>query len=270
MPRQLHHDRMVNLVTRALASNGIRVSTGTIEWPIHGDCHNPWRTSVYGRPKVEGQREVVVTRSSKIPLEVIITTRCRKCEPCKKARAAEWRYRVLAETRSAARTWFGTLTMDPQYQYKMLVEARKYARERSVPWGDLSYDEQFKRVADASLKEVTRYVKRIRKNSGVPLRVFTVTEKHKSGKPHFHMLVHETALYPVTHRILSSAWTVGFEKWRLVPFDSPKDATYLCKYLTKSNETRIRASFQYGRQQDGVETPLLVAHSMNLLRGSNQ
>lgn len=270
MPRIIHHDRMVKLVQRALASNGVRVSTGTIEWPLHGDCHDPWRTSVYGRPRTEGEKYVVIKSDGKIPMEVIISTRCRRCPPCKKARQSMWRYRVREETRNSARTWFGTLTMAPDAQYQAVMAARRYARERCVPWDELTNEEQFRRIADASLKEVTRYIKRVRKNSGVPLRYIAVTEKHKSGNPHFHMLVHETALRPVTHRILSDAWVVGFEKWRLVPFDQPGKATYLCKYLSKDMVMRVRASQQYGQLQSEVDTSLIVAKTMNVLRRSEQ
>lgn len=156
--------------------------------------------------------------------------------------------RVRTEVRSAARSWFGTLTMGPIEQYRMLSIARHHAHTTAVRWEDLSPEEQFRRVANTSLKEVTKYVKRIRKESGVPLRYICVTEKHKSGLPHFHMLVHETELKPVRHKTLSSQWHHGFEKWRLIPLDQPRAGEYVCKYISKDAETRIRASIAYGVQ----------------------
>jgi len=192
-------------------------------------------------------------------MRVDISTRCRQCDNCRKARANEWRYRVREEVRLAARSWFGTLTLSPSEQYRVLSEARHKAHMTAVTWETLSEEERFRRVADTSLKEVTKYIKRVRKEAAVPIRYICVTERHKSGLPHFHMLVHEVELKPVPHRILSKQWTMGFEKWRLVPTDQPRSAEYVVKYLTKSAETRIRASVRYGQEQAGIVGPLLAA-----------
>lgn len=255
MPRMIHHDRMVNLFRRALDGGAIRKSLSSAEWHIEGNCTDPWQTTVMGRPathKETGDPFRPDKWFSYVPgkamfMSLDIFTRCRKCEKCRKARSYEWRCRVRNEVARAGRSWFGTLTMTPEVQYRMLSLARAHAASRSIPWNDESPEYRFRMLADTSLKEVTKYVKRIRHHARVPIRTLCVTEKHKSGLPHFHMLVHEVELKPVTHRILSTQWNLGFEKWRLVPFDRPKDAEYLCKYLTKSAETRIRASVNYGK-----------------------
>jgi len=131
----------------------------------------------------------------------------------------------------------------------MLSEARAHAYATAVPWNTLSDEERFRRVANTSLKEVTKYIKRVRKQADVPLRYITVTERHKSGLPHFHMLIHEVELKPVRHSLLSKQWqSLGFEKWRLVPFDQLRQAERYCaKYLAKDAQTRIRASQLYGK-----------------------
>lgn len=274
MPRWLHHDRMVNLVKRALNGGAIRVSTGELEWHCHGSCTEPWRGQVYSRPRSGNiwrpDRDFVVKPGGKIPMNLTITTPCRKCKNCLSARKSLWRYRVRAEVAAAGRTWFGTLTLAPEQHYLMLERARSKAQKSHVPWNELAEPERFKRQADASLEEVTKYIKRVRKQSKVPLRYFLITEKHKSGLPHFHMLIHETALKPVTHRILSSQWTLGFEKWKLLPFDDPGSAEYLCKYLSKSVENRIRNSFRYGGERADPVGALLLSLQDGLDRSDEQ
>jgi len=183
---------------------------------------------------------------------VEITTRCRKCAKCMQARSNEWRFRAREELRRAGRSWFGTLTLSPLAHYRVLSAARAQAAAKAVPWNTLSDEERFKRVCATSLKEVNKYQKRVRKEAGVPLRFLVVTERHKSGLPHFHMLVHEVELKPVTHRILSSQWTLGFEKWRLVPLDDLNSARYICKYISKEATSRIRASVGYGKPEANV------------------
>lgn len=253
MPRMLHHDRMVNLFIRAMNGGGIRRSLNTIEWPCHGDCLNPWYTECYGRPRsYEGgdmtrPQKWFVVSGGQIPLTVIVSTRCRKCDKCRTARSNEWRFRAREELRRAARSWFGTLTLSPEAHHRMMSLARHHAATTAVPWNDLDYEERFRRIALTSLKEVTKYTKRVRKQAKVPLRFLTVTERHRSGLPHFHMLVHEVELKPVTHKILSSQWDLGFEKWRLVPHEDLNSARYITKYISKEATTRIRASLNYGK-----------------------
>lgn len=264
MPRMLHHDRMVNLFIRALHGGARRVSQSRLEWDCAGDCSAPYPTEVVGRPRDPGaglfrQSRWHTFTGGRGTLCVVIKTRCRNCDNCRKARAAEWRYRTREELRRAARSWFGTLTLSPVAHYRMMSEARHYAASRAIPWNTLSADERFKRVASTSLKEVTKYIKRVRKQSGVPLRYIVVTEQHKSGLPHFHMLVHEVELKPVTHKILSSQWTLGFEKWRLVPIGDEGSARYVTKYLTKAQvRMRIRCSEHYG-ETSGIVGPLMLS-----------
>ena len=55
----------------------------------------------------------------------------------------------------------------------------------------LSADEQREELSREYGAEITKYFKRIRKNSDAPLRYILVQEQHKSGLPHFHALIHE-------------------------------------------------------------------------------
>lgn len=108
--------------------------------------------------------------------------------------------------------------------------------------------DQFRYLVGVLGEEVTRFIKRVRKQSGVPLRYLLVSEKHEDGFPHFHMLIHEQAA-PVTKRLLEENWRYGFSQFRLVNGNGAKAAWYVSKYLAKDAQTRIRASSRYGSPQ---------------------
>lgn len=263
MGRRIHHDRATALLRKALGAGAERTGLLSAKWIISGNCTDPFWTTYVGRPEgdpkywvyIPGQRGVV---------HVDIATRCRRCKNCKGLRKWEWNHRMTEELRGAVRSWYGTLTLRPDVQYRVLVQARQHYWKRGVKWEDLTDDEQFRAHASFALKEVTKYIKRFRKaaygpKGKAPFRWVCVTERHKSGLPHFHMLVHERELRPIPHRILSSSWGLGFEKWRLVKLDeNPKlVAGYLCAYLQKDFATRIRASEKYGEQKAATVGALL-------------
>lgn len=269
MPRMLHHDKMVSLFIKAINGGAERLSICSADWNIAGNCRDPYRTEVMGRPRTHAasgspwraDKYFRFDARGPMPLFLVIHTRCRKCEGCRKARAWEWQFRTTEELRRAARSWFGTLTLSPESHYRMMALARHEAHIRSVPWQGLSSEERFQRIANTSLKEVTKYIKRVRKQAKVPLRYILVTETHRSGLPHFHMLVHEVEFKPVTHKILSSQWTLGFEKWRLVDFSIKPQASarYVTKYISKESQGRIRCSNLYGKSI-GISGNVLTAY----------
>src|SRR3546814_836309 len=82
--------------------------------------------------------------------------------------------------------------------------------------------------------------------TGVPLRYLLVVEPHDDGFPHFHILMHEQDS-PVRKALLEEQWRSGFSHWRLVKNEDPRSVYYACKYLTKSHQTRVRASRRYGQ-----------------------
>lgn len=254
---------MVTLFLRAINGGARRLSMSAVEWDISGNCTAGFHTHIEGRPRDAGSGPFHEGRwhtftGKSMSMRVTLITRCRKCGNCRKARANEWRFRAREELRRAARSWFGTLTLSPVEQYRILCEARQHAHSQSVDWRTLDAEERFKRVANTGLKEVTKYIKRVRKQSGVPLRYICVTERHKSGLPHYHLLVHEVELKPVTHKILSTQWRRGFEKWKLVPHEDLGGAGYIAKYLTKSvTGVRLHCSQRYGKSI-GTVGPVLT------------
>ena len=193
------------------------------------------------------------------PIHLDISIRCRKCANCLAHRRRLWTARAIDETRASNRTWFGTLTVAPHERFVSSVRAMQRAKRRGHgDWHMLDAKDQFAHLAAVVNPEVTKWLKRVRAERGVPLRYLLVCEAHKDGFPHYHLLIHEPAL-PVTERILRKQWRIGFSHFRLVDQNDPRVAGYVCKYLTKDALTRVRASVRYGREQ-------LVARSTERLQ----
>lgn len=156
----------------------------------------------------------------------------------------------MAETSGAlGRTWFGTLTLHPLERARVEMRARTAVGEEK--WLELSQEQRTAALATAAGPLVTRYLKRVRAQSGAALRYMLVSEAHEDGTPHFHLLVHEQGGTVVRHAILSRQWVHGYSNWKLVDSAGPA-ASYVCKYLSKSPLTRVRASVGYGQ---GTQTP---------------
>lgn len=156
-----------------------------------------------------------------------------------------WTARAVAEVQAAARTWFGTLTFRPDAQVRFMNLARERLRHQGLDYDALAFGDQFAELVRHAGAEVTMYLKRVRKEAGTSFRYLCVAEHHKSGLPHFHLLVHEQQSGDLKHAILSKQWQrCGFEKWRLA--STHAEAAYLCKYLSKTSVARVRASERYG------------------------
>ena len=238
MRRVLHFDRIESLCDRALESTGRRTGPISVEWDISGKCIKPVPIELLGRSE----------DGSKV-LYIDIWTRCRRCTKCLQRRMYDWQDRARFETLMASRTWFGTLTFDAGEQY--LAEARAQSREDSqgVYWSELTGLQQFSAHVREHSAELTKWLKRVRKQSGSSYRYLLVAEAHKSGWPHFHCLIHERAGFlPISWRTLNGQWKPGFSQFKLV--ENLDQAVYLCKYLSKSLLARVRASKGYGRMTD--------------------
>lgn len=162
-----------------------------------------------------------------------------------------WIARAMHEIRVAERTWFATLTLAPEHQYRLQSEGLLAAAARSIPTKELTAREVEVLQWKAVQREVTKFLKRVRKAIGMgSLRYILVQEKHKSGLPHYHLLMHECDPgQPIRYDVLRTQWKLGFAKFKLVG-DDQRAAFYVCKYLAKANEGRVRASLGYGRAGD--------------------
>lgn len=274
----MHHDRFKRLVATALSRGAVRKSAMRIEWDIAGRCMAPVPRELHVRPGADDTDELVrfrkeverlfpgaevirkpvdrqrtrdkylvVKTGSAIPLNLLMWLPCRKCDRCRRKRSAMWSLRAKAETQAAVRTWFGTLTLRPDAHMTMLSRARSALARQGVNFDSLPYGEQFTERHKQCAIEITKYLKRVRKESGAKFRYLLVCEHHKSGLPHYHALIHERE-GAVKHATLSKQWPLGFEKWRLLT--DLREATYLCKYLSKATVARVRASGAYGTASD--------------------
>lgn len=270
----MHLDRVLTLIGYALASGGRRLSLFRTEWDISGDCSDSYRTELHGRPSApHGERTVLVgPKGWQTPQVLVIYTRCRRCHNCLRFRQRRWYGATIREVAAAPRTWFGTLTLNPQAHHVMLARARVKLAAQGVEFDRLNAHEQFVERHLQIGKELTKFIKRVRKNSGAKLRYLLIAEAHMSGLPHYHMLVHETHEGgSVRHRHLSEAWDFGFENFRLVDPEKTGNPAYLCKYLGKSLSARVRASQRYGgAASDQLSQTLATIRSLSGVMGGKE
>ena len=200
-------------------------------------------------------------------------TRCRKCGPCLRARTGYWGAAAMRMTLQSGeqglRTWFGTFTLDENGQEMFDDLAKGQSSAPNADWWDhtvpVSYwcnrrkkvvavdafvcDERFRLVCDELYLEMRRYWARLRK-AGYRFKYFLVFERHKSGLPHMHFLLHEQGS-PIPKRVIQAHWPWGFSNVSIVGGRSKhaaapsKAAWYVAKYLSKSVQARQLASRGY-------------------------
>ena len=243
-------DQVYNVARQGLGRGYRQTGATRGEWDISGTCETPRPVTMDGAPaRLSGGRYVRAQGSGR-PLSLILWTRCRRCPPCRDRRRNLWAARARDEVALSTRTWFATLTFAPAAHWLMECRASARLTESGVDLRKLPRAEAFAEVVKEYGEELTKWMKRVRKNSGARLRYIIVAEPHKSGKPHFHALIHEIGTeMPIRHAVLRSAWTLGFTKFKLVERDV-KACWYVAKYLSKSVASRVRASLAYGSGGD--------------------
>lgn len=267
----MHADRLRRLVSAAVARGAMRRGLLMFEWNIAGPCQNPHSFTLSGRddrdrlhvPRpteadgllLQFKRQIALSfgnaRIATAPLSINLHVRCRKCPACLRIRRRLWAQRASVEYGSASRTWLGSLTLSPESQYRHLLLALRTMSASAVTVSDLGAGELFSERHRAISPTLTKYIKRVRKVSAAPLRYMLVAEAHKSGLPHYHMLVHELdPTRPILKRVLSEQWHEGFSSWKLVK--DRKGAEYASKYLSKDSRARVRASLSYGAERSEV------------------
>lgn len=239
---------MAAMLRKAVGSPGyIRHGWTIHEWDISGNCTAPVTRELNSRPLQYIGRGYTYGPGSEKAMSLILHTRCRKCDACRRVKQRLWTARAVAEVRDAVRTWFGTLTLRPEAQYQLECRTRAKLAARAVDFDTLDRETQFRELTSELGKEVTLYLKRVRKESGARLRYIMVAEAHESGMPHLHLLVHEAdADRPVRYAVLAKQWKLGFVRFKLA-LDT-KTAAYVCKYIAKAMIARVRASLRYGSE----------------------
>lgn len=260
MSRNTSFKSVHRLAMRAISLGAKIVNPSLVDWDIAGNCENPYTTEYWARydremKVINGvlgyEKWLIGGKGKRTRLQINISTRCRKCATCRRVRHNLWWHRAKFETTIAPRTWFGTLTMRPAAYNHVLAKARLKVQRNGDDFEALPEDKRFALIHAEVSPELTNMLKRLRKAcSHTRLRFMLVCEAHKSGVPHYHLLVHETDPdKQVTWRQLDKHWRWGFSKWKLVT--DPSEVGYVTKYLTKSALARVRASERYG------ETPLV-------------
>ena len=226
---------------------------GFFEVAYHGDCAAPLR----------------VCADDARSRHVAYYVRCRKCGACRRAKRNYWGFAATNVTKqtmnNGLRTWFGTLTLSPEWQCELLRRARDKHPDPHAPWwSEPRCDERFSAVRKEMLHEVQKFWKRLR-SSGKSFQYLLVFEQHKSGLPHAHFLLHEKG-GPILKRELRDQWPCGFLQSSLVGGRARNAATpdkaawYAVKYVTKSAQARLVASLGYGPEKRsnthvGVDIP---------------
>lgn len=239
-----------NLASRALAAGGKHTGLATVEWDIAGQCQSPIPMSVRGTPETAWTKGVDPKKGLAPPVTVELSLPCRKCDKCLQSRRNLWTDRATIETFEAQRSWFGTLTLNPWAHDLIRDRCRVAMAGKDLDFDALSFKEQFIRRHGMIGPELTKWLKRVRRNSGVTLRYMLVAEQHKNFLPHYHLLLHEQmGSTPLLYRHLKHSWELGFSQFKLV-LEDRRAVRYVCKYLAKSGAARVRASRFYGRRSD--------------------
>ena len=225
----------------------------------YGDCSDPVILFIEGRNGDAAHGRDLGAKSRMGFGDKLHTTeywvRCRRCDACRKAHSRWWHYRARTEIEQSNRSWFGTLTLRPEAHGIMARRAMKAAKLTVEQFAGLSPDEQFAMRHKQIVRELQLWIKRVRaaaayeqKAKSIPLRYCLVAERHKSGLPHYHILIHERG-ERVPHRILRDQWRHGFVNFKVVKEPS-RAAHYVAKYLSKCATARVQASQAYGKSKE--------------------
>ena len=135
---------------------------------------------------------------------------------------------------------------DVDFHTREPVEYYCKRRKKIIHTSRLVCEAAYNELTRIMLHEIQKYWKRLR-NAGHAFKYIVVFEPHKSGRPHAHFLLHELQGDRILKRELRSAWPCGFFQAKLVGAgrEADKPAWYVVKYLSKSRQTRIRASKGY-------------------------
>lgn len=243
--------------SHALDQGAVVTSIGSIQWDVSGRCEKPRMRTAKAVPGHVWHPDVKMDSYRKSEyIDYLVP--CRRCPPCLRTRSALWRYRAKIETLESSRTWFCTYTVRPDNRVWFRAKASKANGHERLSEGKL-----FAAIAKEIGKEFTKYLKRIRKNYGVPIRYILVFESHKDGFPHLHALIHEQG-EPLTKRQIQAEWPHGHSQAKLCDIQA---STYVTKYLSKSMLARVRASLRYGQRSNTIAKDDL-GHSLRDTRPS--
>ena len=290
--RGLYTFQFAKLVESAIAGGAVRKGDGQFwEWDVSHGCLNPGHIRHFNSG-MQGTVEMIIP----------CRTQCANCLKVRSsiwtARALTEAHRCnrtwLATLTLAPEQLYAaeaTARLRHDHAFSLARVSRGDFRNRRTrfvecEWGDLTPGDQFGLTVSVAGEAITTWLKRVRKRCleewllqghgtfdkerdrwAIPdsaIRYLLVVEKHKSGAPHWHLLVHERypelqirydwlKLQPRKPRItewwmppqIDARWDLGFSSFKLKP---AKLAPYVTKYIAKSLLARVRASKRYGER----------------------
>lgn len=236
-PRTIRSEQAARLAAYAIRRGAKIKAPHSYEWDVSGLCEKPKLVQLTGQTDIDRPTPIA-------PFKVFFDmwVRCRRCDACLKLRRSEWYRRVSVEVERAPRTWFATLTFEPNLRAKILATAQVDMARRGLDYEAEAEEERTAALNRAARNYVTLWLKRVRKNTNALIRYVIVLELHEDGFPHYHAMIHVIA-GQVGERDLRYAWDNGFSRFKLI---EKEHAGYIVKYLTKALGARIRASISYG------------------------
>lgn len=166
-------------------------------------------------------RTVVSNESIEIP--------CGQCIECRLAYSRMWAERIMLEAKNHVNTWFVTLTYN----------------DDNLP-DNFSGMPEFENLHSLYPQDMTKFLKRLRKNSGQKFRYYYAGEYgSKTGRPHYHMILFgfdfdDLKLYKrtsfgdlSTSEFFEKTWGKGFCTIARCTFET---AAYTARYVMKKRK----------------------------------
>ena len=272
--RVLDRRRFLERVRRAL-SLGSPQRGRTVYWNLSAASKHPCQRPVY-LATLEGQKDAAGylphPRKGRPIGFIEVSGRCRKCDACGEYRRRLWIAKAISEQKHApGRTWFVTLTANPEMRRDVDYRAKGLAFRAGK--GLVEEHKLFPWRARVMKTEGAAFMKRLRERtsrhhtarlaseasrigfSDKPkwrrlrprLRFMAVTEAHKDGNCHLHLLIHEwTPALPCRWVDIEAAWGPHMRGFMTAELVKGSAAPYVSKYLGKGMEATVHASIRYG------------------------
>lgn len=243
---------------RQAMNNGAVQINSTLIWNLSANskypCLEPVLVNSF-RGMADSQPIWVINPKITKPIGFLdVYGRCRKCAHCRTQNRLQWISRIFVEYEKAGgRTWFVTLTSAQAHrQYVDHMATQIAFNKKHEIFSRLDADEKFKFRADAWRREISLYMKRLRKGVGgkakPKIRFFCVFEAHKTGHVHAHLLIFEVdKINVLSERLIRSRWRPrGICEGKLVK-NGKQAVAYVSKYIAKDLGVRPQNSLRFGR-----------------------
>lgn len=246
---------LYRLADKALQHGGSHLGhSNAVEWDVGAYCDDPQARTLHARGDAGRMTAKYKWASNPKSLTVHLAgLPCRRCAKCLWLKSEQWTDRAMTELALWPRSWFVTLTLDPAWQHRSFMA--EMADKNSRGWRDSDFDlskAEWNLRAVGAAKLLTKYLKNVRKphsgEAAIDLRYLCSIERHKSGLPHLHLLMHEAG-GKLTYRRILDRWKYGRIKKANLVSDHDEAAWYVCKYVSLNEATRVRCSLRYGRLQ---------------------